>query len=106
MSTAGPGALRRRAIHASLPGTPRSARRAVIAAGIAAAIVLPLFVGEASIALQNMVLAAAYVIMALGLNIVVGFAGLLDLGYVAFFAIGAHVAGYFGSAFWAGAAGG
>jgi branched-chain amino acid transport system permease protein len=38
--------------------------------------------------------------MALGLNVVVGFAGLLDLGYVAFFAIGAHVAAYFGSAFW------
>ncbi len=48
-----------------------------------------------------MVLAAAYVVMALGLNIVVGFAGLLDLGYVAFFAIGAHVAAHFGSAFWA-----
>ena len=38
--------------------------------------------------------------MALGLNIVVGFAGLLDLGYVAFFAIGAHAAAHFGSAFW------
>jgi branched-chain amino acid transport system permease protein len=50
-----------------------------------------------------MVLAAAYVIMALGLNVVVGFAGLLDLGYVAFFAIGAHVAAHLGSAFWAGA---
>ena len=50
-----------------------------------------------------MVLAAAYVMMALGLNIVVGFAGLLDLGYVAFFAIGAHVAAHFGSAFWANA---
>jgi branched-chain amino acid transport system permease protein len=36
----------------------------------------------------------------------VGFAGLLDLGYVAFFAIGAHVAAYFASAFWANAAGG
>ena len=78
----------------------------LIAAGIAAGAVLPLFVGEGSIALQNMVLAAAYVIMALGLNIVVGFAGLLDLGYVAFFAIGAHVAGYFGSAFWDNVAGG
>ena len=33
--------------------------------------------------------------MALGLNIVVGFAGLLDLGYVAFFAIGGYVAGWF-----------
>ncbi len=32
-----------------------------------------------------------FVLMALGLNIVVGFAGLLDLGYVAFFAIGAYV---------------
>ena len=35
--------------------------------------------------------------MALGLNIVVGFAGLLDLGYVAFFAIGAFVIGWLGS---------
>jgi branched-chain amino acid transport system permease protein len=34
-----------------------------------------------------------YVLMGLGLNIVVGFAGLLDLGYVAFFAIGAYTAG-------------
>ncbi len=34
-----------------------------------------------------------YVLMGLGLNIVVGFAGLLDLGYVAFFAIGAYVMG-------------
>ena len=37
--------------------------------------------------------------MALGLNIVVGFAGLLDLGYVAFFAIGAYTVGWFGSGF-------
>ena len=37
--------------------------------------------------------------MALGLNIVVGFAGLLDLGYVAFFAIGAYTMGWFGSSF-------
>jgi branched-chain amino acid transport system permease protein len=39
----------------------------------------------------------AFVIMALGLNIVVGFAGLLDLGYVAFYAIGAFVVGWLGS---------
>ena len=32
-----------------------------------------------------------------GLNVVVGFAGLLDLGYVAFFAIGAYTMGWFGS---------
>jgi branched-chain amino acid transport system permease protein len=34
-----------------------------------------------------------YILMGLGLNIVVGFAGLLDLGYVAFYAIGAYVMG-------------
>ena len=36
-------------------------------------------------------LAVLYVLLALGLNIVVGFAGLLDLGYVAFYAVGAYV---------------
>ena len=41
-----------------------------------------------------------------GLNIIVGFAGLLDLGYVAFFAIGAYMVGYFGSGFWDNAGGG
>lgn len=69
-------------------------------AGLGLAAVLPLFVAPGSTALGHMVLAAAYVVMALGLNVVVGFAGLLDLGYVAFFAIGAHVTAYFGSAFW------
>jgi branched-chain amino acid transport system permease protein len=73
------------------------------AAGLGSAAILPLLLGEGGTALENMVLAAAYVVMALGLNVVVGFAGLLDLGYVAFFAIGAHVAAHFGSAFWAGA---
>ncbi len=37
------------------------------------------------------------VMLALGLNIVVGYAGLLDLGYVAFWAIGAYVVGWFAS---------
>ena len=36
--------------------------------------------------------AMLYVMLALGLNVVVGFAGLLDLGYIAFYAIGAYVA--------------
>ena len=44
--------------------------------------------------------------MALGLNIVVGFAGLLDLGYVAFYAIGAFVIGWLGSQHFADVAGG
>ena len=39
-----------------------------------------------------------YVLVALGLNIVVGYAGLLDLGYVAFYAVGAYTVGVLGSA--------
>jgi branched-chain amino acid transport system permease protein len=41
--------------------------------------------------------ATAYITFALGLNIVVGFAGLLDLGYVAFYAVGAYAIGWFAS---------
>ncbi|HTK64594.1 MAG TPA: branched-chain amino acid ABC transporter permease [Pseudonocardia sp.] len=45
-----------------------------------------------------------YVLLALGLNVVVGYAGLLDLGYVAFFAIGAYTMAYmtttYGFTFW------
>jgi branched-chain amino acid transport system permease protein len=48
-----------------------------------------------------MITTLAFVIMALGLNIVVGFAGLLDLGYVAFYAIGAFVAGWLASSHFA-----
>ena len=40
-----------------------------------------------------------YVILALGLNIVVGYAGLLDLGYAAFFAVGAYTTGILSSRF-------
>jgi branched-chain amino acid transport system permease protein len=43
-----------------------------------------------------------YVLLALGLNVVVGFAGLLDLGYVAFFAIGAYTVGWLASGFFNG----
>ncbi len=41
--------------------------------------------------------ALLYIMLALGLNIVVGFAGLLDLGYIAFYAVGAYLAALFGS---------
>jgi branched-chain amino acid transport system permease protein len=43
--------------------------------------------------LDSMANATAFAVLALGLNIVVGFAGLLDLGYAAFFAIGAYFYG-------------
>jgi branched-chain amino acid transport system permease protein len=41
--------------------------------------------------------ALLYIMLALGLNIVVGFAGLLDLGYIAFFALGAYMTGLLAS---------
>jgi branched-chain amino acid transport system permease protein len=47
----------------------------------------------------TIVLCAVYALFALGLNIVVGFAGLLDLGYVAFFLVGAYVAAWLMSGF-------
>ena len=43
------------------------------------------------------ILMYVYVMLALGLNVVVGYAGLLDLGYVAFFALGAYAIGWFAS---------
>ena len=80
--------------------------RVLAVAGASVAVALPLLVGEGSTVLDNAILAAAYVMAALGLNMVVGFAGLLDLGYVAFFAIGAHVTAMVASTYWADAAGG
>ena len=43
------------------------------------------------------VIMIVFTMMAVGLNMVVGYAGLLDLGYVAFFALGAYTLGWFGS---------
>jgi len=59
----------------------------------------PLLFPEADSKVDVATTALAYVVMALGLNIVVGFAGLLDLGYVAFYALGALTIGWLGSAF-------
>jgi branched-chain amino acid transport system permease protein len=47
--------------------------------------------------MNTMVVMAIFAMMAIGLNIVVGYAGLLDLGYVAFYAIGAYTAAWFAS---------
>jgi len=70
---------------------------ALAAAAILALILVPLGIDPLSNTMDFMIYAVAYVIFALGLNIVVGFAGLLDLGYVAFYAIGAYSAGWFAS---------
>ena len=63
------------------------------------AALLPFLFDTGSSFIGTCVLALAYTVMALGLNIIVGFAGLLDLGYVAFFAIGAYTMGWLGSGF-------
>ena len=64
---------------------------------IALAILYPYILDQLLAAPDDLLDASIYtlglIIMALGLNIVVGFAGLLDLGYVAFYAIGAFVIG-------------
>lgn len=63
-----------------------------------ALLVLPLLLqsqGNAWVRIAD--IALLYVLLALGLNIVVGYAGLLDLGYVAFFAIGAYMFALLGS---------
>jgi branched-chain amino acid transport system permease protein len=55
--------------------------------------------------MDDCIIALSFVVMALGLNLVVGFAGLLDLGYVAFYAFGAMVVGWWASDFFTGAGG-
>jgi branched-chain amino acid transport system permease protein len=69
-------------------GYSRQVRWATVGIGIAILVFLPMLLGTYLSEVFNNV--GLYVLMGLGLNIVVGFAGLLDLGYVAFFAIGAY----------------
>ncbi|MBW8905473.1 MAG: ABC transporter ATP-binding protein [Betaproteobacteria bacterium] len=72
----------------------RQRRGVLLAGGILIAISLALLpfalaqVGTSWVRITNY--AILYVLLALGLNIVVGFAGLLDLGYIAFYAVGAY----------------
>ncbi|MDK3258260.1 branched-chain amino acid ABC transporter permease [Blastococcus capsensis] len=60
--------------------------------GFAVALLAP-FVSATNYSLSVMTSAALFVMLAVGLNIVVGYCGLLDLGYAAFFAIGAYASG-------------
>jgi branched-chain amino acid transport system permease protein len=87
---------------ASAPGLSRFLQppwrdRVLGVALIGGAVLVPFFTSSSFV--DDATTALAYVVMALGLNIVVGFAGLLDLGYVAFFAIGAYTMGWLGSSF-------
>jgi branched-chain amino acid transport system permease protein len=67
---------------------------------VVAAALFPIFRPPLDGWMDDGILALAYVVMALGLNLVVGFAGLLDLGYVAFYAFGSLAAGWFASDLW------
>jgi len=80
-------------------GLPPVAGKVLIAAVGIFAVLLPFLLDPISSLLSDIIIALAFVIMALGLNVVVGFAGLLDLGYVAFFAIGAYAVGWLASGF-------
>jgi branched-chain amino acid transport system permease protein len=73
------------------PGRQRSLRWGGIGLGILVMLFLPVILRTYLTEVMNNV--GLYVLMGLGLNIVVGLAGLLDLGYVAFYAIGAYVMG-------------
>jgi branched-chain amino acid transport system permease protein len=85
---------------------PRRVRRAVLPVGVFLLAVLypyyqeslfeiPVFGAFPSV--DTAVTMVIFIMMAIGLNIVVGYAGLLDLGYVAFYAMGAYTAAWFAS---------
>jgi branched-chain amino acid transport system permease protein len=73
-------------------------RTVVIVLSALALLLLPLVLQTAGNAWVRIAdVALLYVLLALGLNIVVGYAGLLDLGYVAFYAVGAYIFGLLAS---------
>ena len=95
----------------SLPKVPTAGRSIGFIIGIIAlvfAALYPIFyekqLGEMSLpiirewpSVSTGVIMIVFIMMAVGLNIVVGYAGLLDLGYVAFYAVGAYTAGWLAS---------
>ena len=92
----------------SMPGkaseflTLPSTQRWIVLGLIVVALAWPFFGSRGAVDIATLIL--IYVMLGLGLNIVVGLAGLLDLGYVAFYAVGAYsyalLSFYFGLSFW------
>lgn len=86
---AGKGTLRwPAALMPSLPSIPARQRGVWIAVALLMAVTWPFFAGRNAVDIAT--LAMIYVMLGLGLNVVVGFAGLLDLGFVGFYAVGAY----------------
>lgn len=77
-------------------------QRWIILALVFVGVVWPFFATRSAVDIATLVL--IYVMLGLGLNIVVGLAGLLDLGYVGFYAVGAYgyalLSHYYGLGFW------
>jgi branched-chain amino acid transport system permease protein len=95
---------RLRAAPRKLAGPLSRSGRFVAPALLLLAVALPVIPGTGRYELDLGILVLTYVMLGWGLNIVVGLAGLLDLGYVAFYAVGAYayalLAQYFGLGFW------
>ncbi len=85
------GAQVRQRAAALSPTGQRNLRQGSLGLLILFMLLLPRILGSYPSEVLDMV--GLYALMGMGLNIVVGFAGLLDLGYVAFFAIGAYIMG-------------
>jgi branched-chain amino acid transport system permease protein len=93
--------MHRRSVHV-LVGENTKLDRLFTIIGLLIAIIIPFF--ASNYWLTICILSMIYILLGLGLNIVVGLAGLLDLGYVAFYAVGAYTYAlgnyYFGLNFW------
>ena len=83
------------------PREGRERRMVTYLVVLAIVLALPLVTRELGLSVlgaAKLIPIALFIVLALGLNVVVGFAGLLDLGYAAFFAIGAYTVGFLTSA--------
>ena len=89
---------------ASVSGTLHTLRRFVAPALLLFTFLVPVIFYDQRYILDLGILVLTYVMLGWGLNVVVGLAGLLDLGYVAFYAVGAYsyalLATTFGLSFW------
>lgn len=82
------GRFTRRVPMPVLPPLRPAQHKAAVALILATAVIWPFFSSRGNVDIATLVL--IYVMLGLGLNIVVGFAGLLDLGFVGFYAVGAY----------------
>src|SRR5258708_32248628 len=93
-----------RAVRPSIQPTLALARRAIAPVLLIFTFLVPVIFYDQRSILDLGILVLTYVMLGWGLNVVVGLAGLLDLGYVAFYAVGAYssalLAPNFGLSFW------